>query len=314
MNNIIDRINKLKAERGAIILAHNYQRPEIQDIADYLGDSLDLAKAAAKSTAKVIVFCGVNFMAETAAILCPGKAADSPALMRGKTVIMPDDRAGCPMANMITVRELRELKKQHPDALVVTYVNSSVAIKAESDYCCTSSNAVRVVQSLPKDKPVIFIPDQHLGNYVQTQTHRQMILWRGYCPTHQRILASDIKSRKAQYPKALVVVHPECSTEVVDMADKVASTSGILEFCRTSSDKEFIIGTEIGILHRLRKENPGKVFIEASVLADCPNMKLNTLEKVLWSLEDMAYKVTVPDDIARPALRAINRMLSFTTP
>lgn len=300
MNDIIHKINDLKTSRDAIILAHNYQRPETQDIADYLGDSLGLAQAAAKTRAKVIVFCGVHFMAETAAIICPRK-----------TVIMPDQNAGCPMANMITVRELRELKQQHPSALVVTYVNSSAAIKAESDYCCTSSNAVRVVQSMPKDRPVIFIPDQHLGNYVQTQANRELIFWRGYCPTHRRILASDITQKKAQYPNALVVVHPECATEVVQMADKVASTSGILKYCKESQNKEFIIGTEVGIIHRLRKENPNKTFIEASALADCPNMKLNTLEKVLWSLEDMAYKVIVPPDIASKALRAINRMLEI---
>lgn len=295
---MIQKINELKSKRDAIILAHNYQRPEIQDIADYLGDSLGLAQAAAKTEASLIVFCGVHFMAETAAILCPDK-----------TVIMPDPNAGCPMANMITVRELRQLKNRYPDALVVTYVNSSAAIKAESDCCCTSSNAVRVVQSMPKDRPIIFIPDQHLGDYVRAQTGRQMILWHGYCPTHQRILASDIRVKKALHPQALVVVHPECSTEVVNMADKVASTSGILEFCRTDSAKEYIIGTEIGLIHRLKKESPGKVFIEVSALADCPNMKLNSLEKLLWSLEDLEYKVSVEPDIAQKALRAIQRML-----
>jgi quinolinate synthase len=300
MTSIISDIARLKKERRAIILAHNYQHPEVQDIADYVGDSLGLAQTAAQTDAKVIVFCGVHFMAETAAILCPDK-----------TVLMPDPQAGCPMANMITVRELRELRKQYPDATVVTYVNSSAAIKAESDYCCTSSNAVKVVESIPKEKRIIFIPDQHLGHYVQTQTKRDnMILWRGYCPTHRRILAEDISKKKLRYPDALVVVHPECTTEVVNLADKVASTSGILKYCRESSTKTFIIGTEIGLIHRLKKENPDKTFMAASDLADCPNMKLNTLEKILWSLEGMVYKTTVPDEIARPALKSIQRMLS----
>ncbi len=302
MSSIISDINRLKKERQAIILAHNYQHPEVQDIADYVGDSLGLAQTAAQTNAKVIVFCGVHFMAETAAILCPDKI-----------VLMPDPQAGCPMANMITVRELRELRKQYPDATVVTYVNSSAAIKAESDYCCTSSNAVQIVASIPKAKRIIFIPDQHLGHYVQTQTKRDnMILWRGYCPTHRRILPEDISKKKQLHPNALVVVHPECMTEVVNMADKVASTSGILKYCNESKNKTFIIGTEIGLIHRLKKESPDKIFIAASDLADCPNMKLNTLEKLLWSLDDMVYKVTLPEEIAHPALKSIQKMLSIT--
>ena len=301
MSSIISDIARLKKERRAIILAHNYQHPDVQDIADYVGDSLGLAQTAAKTDAKVIVFCGVHFMAETAAILCPDKI-----------VLMPDPQAGCPMANMISPRELRELRKQYPDAVVVTYVNSSAAIKAESDYCCTSSNAVRVVAGIPKEKRIIFIPDQHLGNYVKTQTKRDdMILWRGYCPTHRRILAEDIRQKKQLYPDALVVAHPECSTEVVNMADKTASTSGILKYCRESKGKEFIIGTEIGLIHRLKKESPGKTFIAASDLADCPNMKLNTLEKILWSLEDMIYQTTVPKNMATLALKSIQRMLDL---
>ncbi|MEW6026223.1 MAG: quinolinate synthase NadA [Planctomycetota bacterium] len=310
MKEIIPEIERLKKERKAVILAHNYQRDEVQDIADFVGDSLGLSQTAAKTDARVIVFCGVHFMAETAAILCPDK-----------TVLMPDPHAGCPMANMLTVRELRELKKQHPDlpapsgarqagAVVVTYVNSTAAVKAESDYCCTSSNAVKVVASIPKDKQILFVPDQHLGNYVKTQTGRDMILWRGYCPTHRRILPEDISKKKELHPDALVVVHPECTTEVVDMADKVASTSGILKYCRESNAKTFIIGTEIGLLHRLKKESPDKTFIAASDLADCPNMKLNTLEKILWSLEDMIYQVTVQEEIARLALKSIQKMLA----
>lgn len=297
---IIGRINKLRRERDAIIVAHNYQRPEVQDIADFVGDSLGLAQQSAKTKSKVIVFCGVHFMAETASIICPDK-----------TVLMPDPNAGCPLANMITVRQLCEEKVKHPDAVVVAYVNTSAAIKSESDYCCTSSNAVKVVNAIPKDKPIILIPDQSLGRYVVRQTGRDLILWKGYCPTHHRIFAKDILERKKTYPEAKVVVHPECLQEVIDLADKVASTTGIINYCRESNAKEFIIGTEIGVLHRLRQQNPDKTFIAASELADCPNMKLNTLEKVLWSLEDMTYQITVRADIALKAKRAIQRMLEI---
>ncbi|MFH1230259.1 MAG: quinolinate synthase NadA [Planctomycetota bacterium] len=309
MSSIIDRIRQLKKDKKAVILAHNYQLPEVQDIADYVGDSLGLAQQASQNDdARIIVFCGVHFMAETAAIICPDK-----------TVLIPDLHAGCPLANMITVRELRELKKQFPDAVVVTYINSSAEIKAESDYCCTSSNAVKVVQSIPKEKRIIFIPDQHLGSYVNSQAGRNlpdgqagMILWHGYCPTHKRIMAEDIRKRKKLYPQAQVVVHPECTTEVIRLADKVASTSGILKYCKESKNSEFIIGTEIGVLHRLKKENPNKTFITASDFADCPNMKLNSLEKIMWSLEDSVYQITVPKKIAEPALKSIRRMLAIT--
>jgi len=297
---IISRINKLRKERNAVIVAHNYQRPEVQDIADYVGDSLGLSQEASKTKAGIILFCGVHFMAETAAIICPDK-----------TVLVPDINAGCPLANMITVRQLREEKAKHPDAVVVTYINSSAAIKAESDYCCTSSNAVKVVNAIPCDKDIIFIPDQSLGSYVVSQTGCKLILWKGYCPTHHRILAKDILERKKLYPNAKVVVHPECLPEVIALADKVASTTGILKYCHETDAKEFIIGTEIGLLHRLKKDNANKIFIEASKLADCPNMKLNTLEKILWSLEDMVYRVTVPDEIARKARLSIQRMLEI---
>jgi quinolinate synthase len=298
---IIQKINKLRKERDAVIVAHNYQRPEVQDIADYVGDSLGLSQEAAKTKAKVIVFCGVHFMAETAAIISPSK-----------TVLIPDDNAGCPLANMITVRQLKDEKAKNPDAVVVAYVNTTAAVKAESDYCCTSSNAVKVVSAIPKDKKIIFIPDQSLGSYVANQAKRDLILWKGYCPTHHRILAKDILEIKKKSPNAKVVVHPECLKEVIDLADKVVSTTGILKYCAESDGKEFIIGTEIGVLHKLRKDNPDKIFIEASKLADCPNMKLNTLEKILWSLEDMVYKVTVPADIAQKAMRSIQRMLEIT--
>jgi len=297
---LVEDILKLKKERKAIILAHNYQSPEVQDIADFSGDSLGLSQEASKTEAEIIIFCGVHFMAETAAILCPDK-----------TVLMPDLNAGCPMANMITLRQLMELKKKHPQALVVTYVNSKAEIKAESDYCCTSSNAIKVVQSIPADKEIIFIPDKYLGSYVASQTKRELVLWQGYCPTHRRIFPEDILKKKALYPKAEVLVHPECIPEVIAMADKVLSTTGICKYAKESKSEEFIIGTEIGILHKLKKENPEKRFYPASELADCPNMKLNNLEKILWSLQDLVYKVEVPEEIARRAKRSIDRMLEI---
>ena len=295
---LIKDILKLKEERKAIILVHNYQIGEVQDIADFVGDSLDLSQKAAKTEAEVIVFCGVNFMAETAKILSPNK-----------TVLMPDINAGCAMANMITLRQLKEMKKKYPEAVVVSYVNTTAEIKAESDYCCTSANAVKIVQTIPREKEIFFIPDKYLGDYVSKQANRKMILWEGYCPTHRRILAEDILKKKAQYPKAEVLVHPECTPDVIAMADKVLSTSGICKYAKESNSEEFIIGTEIGILHRLKKENPNKKFYPASILSDCPNMKLTNLEKILWSLEDMIYKVEVPPDIAQRAKRSIDRML-----
>lgn len=303
MNNnqkLIEDIRKLKKERKAVILAHNYQLPEVQDIADFSGDSLGLSQEAAKTEAELIIFCGVHFMAETAAILCPEK-----------TVLIPDLNAGCPMANMITLRQLKELKKKHPEAMVVTYINSKAEIKAESDYCCTSSNAINVVKSILEDKEIIFIPDKYLGSYVASQTRRNLILWEGFCPTHRRILPEDILKKKALYPKAEVLVHPECIPEVIAMADKVLSTTGICKYAKESKSEEFIIGTEIGILHKLKKENPEKKFYPASELADCPNMKLNNLEKLLWSLEDLVYKVEVPAGIAQRAKRSIDRMLDI---
>jgi quinolinate synthase len=297
---LVNDILKLKEERKAIILAHNYQIGEVQDIADFVGDSLDLSRQAAKTDAGVIVFCGVHFMAETAKILSPNK-----------TVLMPDLNAGCAMANMITLRQLKEIKKKHPEAVVVSYVNTSAEIKAESDYCCTSANAVKVVSAIPQEKEIIFIPDKYLGDYTSKQANRKMILWEGYCPTHRRILAEDILKRKALYPKAEVLVHPECTPDVIAMADKVLSTSGICKYAKESDAKEFIIGTEIGILHRLQKESPHKKFYPASILSDCSNMKLNNLEKILWSLEDMIYKVEVPPDIAQRAKTSIDRMLEL---
>ncbi len=301
LTSIEDRIAQLKAERNAVILVHNYQPGEVQDIGDYVGDSLGLSHQAAETDAEVILFCGVHFMAETAKIISPGKL-----------VIVPDLNAGCPMANMVTVRELREMKKKHPNAVVVTYVNSSAAVKAESDVCCTSANAVKIVASIGEDKEVLFVPDRNLGHYVAGQVGRELILWDGYCPTHQRMLPDHVLSLREKHPDALVVVHPECVAQTIQLADHVGSTTGILRFCAESDAKEFIIGTEVGILHRLRKENPGKTFHEISPLADCPNMKLTTLEKMLWSLEDLVYEVTVPEDIIVRARGAIDRMLEIS--
>ena len=297
---IEDRIARLKRERNAVILVHNYQPGPIQDIGDYVGDSLDLSRKAAASTADVIVFCGVLFMAETAKILSPNA-----------TVLMPDLNAGCPMANMITARQLRNAKAKHPDALVVCYVNSSAEVKAESDVCCTSANAVDVVRSIPDQKEIIFVPDRNLGAYVASVTGRKLILWDGYCPTHQRILPDHILKLKTEHPDAKVLVHPECPAQTIALADHVGSTSGILKYCQQSDASEFIIGTELGIIHRLAKENPAKTFYRVSEFADCPDMKLTTLEKLLWSLQDMQYEVTLPEPIRQRAERAIVTMLDL---
>jgi len=300
-NNIIKRILELKENRKAIILAHNYQIGEVQDIADYVGDSLGLSQTASKTKAEVIVFCGVHFMAETAAVLCPDKI-----------VLMPDINAGCAMANMITLRQLGEMKGKHPGAVVVCYVNSTAEIKAESDYCCTSSNAVKIVEHIPKEKRILFIPDKYLGSYVSSQLKRDLILWEGYCPTHRRILSEDILKNKNLHPKAEVLVHPECIPDVIAMADKVFSTSGMVKYVSQSVSDEFIIGTEIGILHTLRKKEPDKKLYPATALADCENMKLINLEKILWSLEDMVYPIKVPEDIAQRAKKSIDRMLELS--
>lgn len=301
MSGIVEKINELKTKKNAIILAHNYQRGEIQDIADFVGDSLGLSQQAEKSKADIIVFCGVHFMAETASILCPDKL-----------VLIPDEHAGCPMANMITLKQLRLKKKEHPNAKVVCYVNSTADIKAESDICCTSSNAMKIVSSFPQEQEILFIPDISLGNYVASKLNRTMILWEGFCPTHHRILAENIKKLKTVHPGAKVVVHPECTSDVIALADHVASTTGITKYCKESTAKEFIIGTETGILHRLRKENPAKYFFAASQLADCSNMKLISLEKVLWSLEDLVYQIKVPVDISAKARLSIQKMLDLS--
>ena len=297
---ITEKIQQLKEKRDAVILAHNYQLGEIHDIADFVGDSLDLSQKAAQTDAKVIVFCGVHFMAETASLLCPDKI-----------VLIPDEHAGCPMADMVTVEDLRKKKRESPDAAVVCYINTTAAVKTECDICCTSSNALKVVSTIPEGKPIIFVPDRYLGAFAAAQSDREMILWPGYCPTHQRITADDIVKLKKQYPEAQVVVHPECRSDVTALADKALGTGGMMRYARESEHKDFIIGTEIGIIYRLRKENPSKRFIPASEQAICPNMKLITLEKILWSLEGMVYQVSVPEELRDKARKPVERMLAI---
>ncbi len=297
---VLKKTKRLKDERKAVILAHNYQLGEIQDLADFTGDSLGLSIKAAETDAQIIVFCGVQFMAETAAILSPQK-----------TVLLPDKFAGCPLADMITADELRQLKQEHPDALVVCYVNSSAEVKAESDYCCTSANAVEVVISLPQDRPVIFVPDQHLGQFVVERTGRDLILWPGYCHVHVVITEEDIKSNKAKYPDAIMMAHPECTEPVKELADQILSTGQMLKFAKTSTAKRFIVATETGIIHALKKQNPDAEFIAASDRAVCPNMKKITLDKIIASLQDMQYKVTVTEEVRAKAKRALERMVEI---
>ena len=299
-NQLIEQIKELKEQQQAVILAHNYQPPEIQDIADFTGDSLGLSVKAAQTAAKVILFCGVRFMAETAAILSPQK-----------TILLPDKFAGCPLADMITADQLRQLKQKHEGALVVCYVNSSAEVKAESDYCCTSANAVQLVNTLPKDRPVIFVPDQNLGQFVSEKTGRDIILWPGWCHIHVLITKEDINLAKAKYPDALVLAHPECTKPVRKLADQVLSTSQMLKFAKQSNAKRFIVATEAGMVYPLKKQNPQAEFIPACDRALCPNMKKITLEKVLWSFEDMHYKVTVPDEIRIKAKKALDRMVEI---
>ncbi|MDD2599642.1 MAG: quinolinate synthase NadA [Kiritimatiellae bacterium] len=298
--NLIDKIYRLKKERNATILAHNYQIGEVQDIADFTGDSLELARKATDIDAEVIVFCGVHFMAETAAILNPNK-----------TVLLPDRDAGCPMADMISGDQLRELKAKHPDAKVLCYVNSTADVKAESDCCVTSSTAVQIARSFPKDQPIIFVPDRHLGAYTAEQLNREFILWPGFCPTHQYLTAQQIFAARKAHPEAEVLVHPESPKPVRDAADQVLSTGGMCRYALESACECFIIGTEIGLLHRLQQESPQKTFIPLNERAICPNMKKIDLEKILWSLTDMETKITVPTAIADKARKSIEMMLAL---
>jgi quinolinate synthase len=291
-------IRLLAKEKGAVILAHNYQRPEVQDVADFVGDSLGLSRQAAASTARMTVFCGVHFMAETAAILAP----DRP-------VILPDIEAGCPMADMVDVEGLEELKAEHPGAVVVSYVNTTAAVKAISDICCTSANAVDIIRSVPADKEIIFTPDRNLGSWAAQKAGRWVIVWPGFCPTHGLIDIDDVERAKAAHPKAKVVVHPECESDVVVLADAVASTSGMIRFCREDDAREYLIGTELGMIYRLEKDVPGKKFFPITQLAVCPNMKLITLEKVLAALNAEGPVVSVEEEVRLKALRAVQRMV-----
>jgi quinolinate synthase len=269
-------IRRLAKEKGAVILAHNYQRPEVQDVADYVGDSLGLSRKAAATKAEMTVFCGVHFMAETAVILAPERP-----------VILPDMEAGCPMADMVDVEGLEALKAEHPGAVVVSYVNTSAAVKAVSDICCTSANAVDIVRSIPADKEIIFTPDRNLGSWAAQRAGRWLIVWPGFCPTHGLIDVEDVELAKVAHPGAKVVVHPECEADVVALADAVESTSGMIRFCREDDAREYIIGTELGMLYRLEKDCPGKTFYPLTQLSVCPNMKLITLDKVQRALERM---------------------------
>ena len=291
-------IRALLRKHNAVLLAHNYMRDEVQEIADITGDSLGLSQEAAKTAAEVIVFCGVHFMAESAAILAPEK-----------TVLLPRMDAGCPMADMITAEDLQRFKLQHPGVPVVTYVNSSAAVKACSDICCTSANALRVVNSLP-DNEIIFTPDRNLGQYVARFSSKKFHFWDGYCPTHERLKPEAVIALKKSHPDALFVCHPECNPAVVALADHVCSTSGMYDYCRDSTAGKFIIGTEAGILYRLKHESPAKEFILASPALICPNMKLTSLEDILLALETLQPVVTVAAEIRAPAKRALDRMLA----
>lgn len=296
---IVNRIEQLKNDRDAVIIAHNYQIDEVQDVADFLGDSLQLSQEAAKLEEDVIVFCGVHFMAETAAILSPDK-----------TVLLPDLRAGCPMADMITASELREWKKQYPGRKVVCYVNTSAEVKAECDICCTSSNAVQVVEAVDGEE-ILFAPDKNLAAFVARYTKKKIIPWDGYCYVHNNIRLRHLREKKKQFPGAEIWVHPECRPEIIDMADKVLSTGKMIKEAKITKKTDILIGTESGIIYRMKKENPEKNFYPIKELAHCSNMKKINLRKVLASLEDMKYKVDVPQDISQRAKGAIEKMVKL---
>jgi quinolinate synthase len=300
-NVMIERIDALRKKCGAVILAHNYELAEVQDIADYTGDSLELSIRAAETEAKTILFCGVSFMAETAKVLSPDK-----------TVLIPAPHAGCAMADMVDAAELAALKAQHPGAIVVTYVNSTAEVKALSDICVTSANAEKIVSQIPANQEIIFVPDMNLGRNIMNKTGRKMIFWQGFCPTHRRITNIEIERRKKEFPNALVLAHPECNPEIAPLVDMFLSTGGICKFVKQSDRKEFIIVTEIGIMHRLQKENPDKILIPGSAQAVCPWMKLIRLADVLDSLEKMEHEVKLPADLIARAALPIRRMLEMS--
>jgi len=296
---LVEKILRLKEEKDAVILAHNYQRGEIQKMADFVGDSLGLSREAEKLSCKVIIFCGVRFMAETAKILSPDKV-----------VLLPRKEAGCPMADMITKDELRRIKLKYPEAKVVSYVNTTAEVKAESNVCCTSSNALKVVQNIDAKK-IIFIPDRNLASYVSEFTDKEIIPYNGYCYIHNRIREEEIKKAKEIHPDAVVLVHPECRPEVIKLADEVASTGGMIKFAKESKMREFIIGTEEGLIHRLKKENPEKEFFTAGPALMCYNMKLTSLEDVYLSLKEERYKIEIEDNVQRKAKKALDQMLKY---
>jgi quinolinate synthase len=296
--NLVEEILAWKKKRKAVILAHVYQPAEIQDIADFIGDSLFLSQQAAQTDAEVIVFCGVYFMAETAAILSPEKI-----------ILLPEIKAGCPLANMAPPEKVKEKLKESPKAVIISYVNSFAAVKALSDYCCTSANAVQVVQAISNKKDILFIPDKNLANFIAQRTKRKIIPWPGFCPIHNLLTKEDVIKAKKLHPQALLLVHPECRPEVCNLADYIGSTKGIINFVSNNSVKEYIIGTEIGIFHPLKKSNPDKEFFAASEKMICRDMKLIDLEKVLRSLQILEPQITVPEDIRKKSLKALSRML-----
>ena len=297
---IRNEIRELAKQKNALILAHNYQNDEIQEIADHTGDSLELARIAASNAADIIVFCGVHFMAESAYILSPDKK-----------VILPDLTAGCPMADMADADDLRGMKEKHPDAAVVTYINSTASVKAASDVCCTSSNAVNIVQRVNADR-IIFVPDRNLGNFVQRSTDKEIVYWEGFCPTHDRFTRDELIAIKREHPDALVMVHPECRPEVVDIADEVLSTGKMVTFVQKTDARKIIVGTEKGLLYKLKSVAPHIEYVLASDSFICPNMKKITLEKLYRSLDDERPLVTVEDAIAEKAYNCLNRMLELS--
>lgn len=297
--NYEEKIKELKNEKNAVILVHNYQRGEIQDIADYLGDSLGLSRQAHDTDAEIIVFCGVKFMAETAKILSPEKK-----------VLMPREDAGCPMANMVTPEDVLVMRKEHPNAKVVSYVNTNADVKAVTDVCCTSANAVNVVKNIDADE-IIFVPDKNLGSYVKRFTDKKIILWNGFCYVHDRISKEEVLISKEKFPEALLLVHPECRPEVIDLADEVLSTSGMIKFAKYSSAKSFLIGTEEGILYRLKKENPNKEFYSAGTPKICSNMKLTHLEDVYNALNEEKHEIILPEDIISASKKSLEAMLKY---
>ena len=298
INQLKQKIEELKKKLGAVIVAHNYQRPEVQDIADFVGDSLELSRRCTQVDAEVIVFCGVHFMAETAAILNPNRS-----------VLLSEARAGCPLADMITADELREWKQKYPEAKVVCYVNSSAEVKAESYICCTSANGVKVVEQVPSQE-ILFIPDRNLGHYISKKTKKKIILYPGFCIVHNRITVEQVKEAKKLHPEAELLAHPECRPEVIDLTSAVLSTSQMIRYAKESPRTSFIIGTEEGILHRLRKENPDKSFYLITDNQSCVNMKRTTLNTLAETMQFRQNEVRVPEEIRVKAKEAVDRMLA----